>query len=401
MFKPGCLSVFIVMLAMLGCSSSTDETPDNVVPAVSVTASQTNTTAPTTQTHKPQSDQKPGDLVSQSPLDLPGIDAIGVRYLSTSVDGELVEVTGMILTPPQGVGDNPEIISWAHGTTGVADVCAPSLNVDQVSAAPIALAQGGYVVAVTDYEGLGTDGTHPYLVGRSEGRSVIDIVRAAQQLDLGVGSRYAVAGLSQGGHGALWAGQIADSYAPELDLVGVVAAAPATNFEKLMETIGTPVQGFAMMSAVALDAVYDDVLLEDYFTPQAIEVADVVHQGCTLAVFGAFASMGRDKMILPGAWNESQPMGPLGDRLAENEVAQADVSAPVLLIQGSADAVVSSRDVEDVHARYCSMDTDAEYRLYEGGSHGNTIMTAMGDVLVWIGDRFGDAAVVDGCVGVN
>jgi len=60
----------------------------------------------------------------------------------------------------------------------------------------------------TDYERLGTPGLHPYLVGPSEGRGVLDIVKAAQQIEeTGAGSRVVIWGRSQGGHGALFPGE--------------------------------------------------------------------------------------------------------------------------------------------------------------------------------------------------
>jgi acetyl esterase/lipase len=91
----------------------------------------------------------------------------------------------------------------------------------------------GYVVAATDYPGLGTPETHPYLVGESEARAVLDSVRAARELT-GAPARFAVWGHSQGGQAALFTGIMAKSYAPELDLVGVAAAAPATELETLL-----------------------------------------------------------------------------------------------------------------------------------------------------------------------
>ena len=86
--------------------------------------------------------------------------------------------------------------------------------------------QDGYVVA-TDYPGLGTQGPAPYLVGSSEARAVLDSVRAARQLPgANAGSHFIVWGHSQGGQAALFAGQLARSYAPELKLQGVAVAAP-------------------------------------------------------------------------------------------------------------------------------------------------------------------------------
>ena len=98
-----------------------------------------------------------------------------------------------------------------------------------------ALLENGYAIAATDYPGLGTPGPHPYLVGDSEARAVIDSVRAARSFPgLENSTRYAVWGHSQGGQAALFTGMIAKSYAPELQLVGVAAAAPATDLATLM-----------------------------------------------------------------------------------------------------------------------------------------------------------------------
>jgi hypothetical protein len=55
------------------------------------------------------------------------------------------------------------------------------------------------------YQGLGTPGKHPYLIGEAEGRSVLDIVSAARQLDPKIGLRFLISGHSQGGQSALFA----------------------------------------------------------------------------------------------------------------------------------------------------------------------------------------------------
>ena len=92
--------------------------------------------------------------------------------------------------------------------------------------------KAGYVVAATDYEGLGTPGVHPYLVGESEGRGVLDAARAAKALAAtDAGDQVLVFGHSQGGQAALFAGELAASYAPELTVLGVAAAAPAADVE--------------------------------------------------------------------------------------------------------------------------------------------------------------------------
>ena len=73
---------------------------------------------------------------------------------------------------------------------------------------------------------------HPYLVGASEGRSVLDMVRAARQVNKALSKRVIIAGHSQGGHAALWAASLAPSYTKELDVRGTVAYAPASHLSE-------------------------------------------------------------------------------------------------------------------------------------------------------------------------
>ncbi len=117
---------------------------------------------------------------------------------------------------------------------GVAENCGlsdkPGLY-DQIAGLSALLA-AGYVVVAPDYQGLGSPGPHPFLVGAAAAHSVIDAARAARAMPQAhAGRRYAVFGESLGGYSALWAGAEAAAYAPELQLVGVAAAAPPTDIK--------------------------------------------------------------------------------------------------------------------------------------------------------------------------
>src|ERR1700733_11486574 len=182
-----------------------------------------------------------GTLVRQEVIDgAPlGATAYRVLYRSTGLKGEPIFVSGVVIVPQ---GDPPPegrpIVAWAHPTSGVTPACAPSLAIfvfQQIQGLR-SFVERGYVVAATDYPGLGTPETHPYLVGDSEARAVIDSVRVARTMPgAGGGKRFTVWGHSQGGQAALIAGMIAKSYAPELELLGVAAAAPATDLAALMK----------------------------------------------------------------------------------------------------------------------------------------------------------------------
>jgi acetyl esterase/lipase len=190
--------------------------------------------------------EAPGSLIrAEAMTGAPdGARAYRILYWSTGLSGEPNQVSGVVIVPSGiAASQGRPVVAWAHPTTGVVSRCAPSLaRVFFGSVQGLrAMLASGYVVTATDYPGLGTSEVHPYLVGQSEARAVLDSVRAARQIPgAGAGDRFAVWGHSQGGQAALFTGLEAARYAPELKLVGVAAAAPATDLAALMtEDLGT------------------------------------------------------------------------------------------------------------------------------------------------------------------
>ncbi|HEY0095412.1 MAG TPA: lipase family protein, partial [Archangium sp.] len=168
-----------------------------------------------------------------------------VVYRSESVHGEPIAVSGLIALPKKAPIDGGyPVISWAHGTVGSADRCAPSRDVEGEQAHPYnafphvllnKFLDQGWAVVMTDYEGLGTKGPHPYLLGKSEARGILDIVRAARQLHPELSDQFAIVGHSQGGQAALFGAHHAPEWTPELTLRGVAALAPASAVGTLVE----------------------------------------------------------------------------------------------------------------------------------------------------------------------
>jgi ribonuclease BN (tRNA processing enzyme)/pimeloyl-ACP methyl ester carboxylesterase len=156
--------------------------------------------------------------------------AKGVRVLYTSTDGidgkRMVAVSGAIYFPQGRVpaGGWP-VIAWAHGTTGTADVCAPSWmerGLRDTNYLNAWLAQG-YAVVASDYQGLGTRGGHPWRSVRPEGWSVLDAVRSALAAFPQLANSVVIVGQSQGAHAALSAAGLANAYAPALRIRATVA----------------------------------------------------------------------------------------------------------------------------------------------------------------------------------
>lgn len=192
-----------------------------------------------------------GEAIYQRPLaaDHPAALADGenwlVLYRSQDAAGEAVATSGIVVLPKT---DPPEggypVVSWAHGTVGVADTCAPSRDTPASCAHPMNVyphtllgefLRRNWAVVMTDYEGLGVEGrVHPYLLGASEAAGVLDIVRTAHNLfGARLSNRFAIVGHSQGGQAALFAASHAPAWIsernPELTLVAVAAIAPANH----------------------------------------------------------------------------------------------------------------------------------------------------------------------------
>ena len=185
-------------------------------------------------------------------------------------------------------------MTWAHGTEGLADACATSKALDIAYRIPgiRGFVQQGYVVAATDYQGLGTPGEHPYLVGVSEARGVLDIARAAHTMTtVHASTKVLVYGHSQGGQAALFAGQIAPSCTPDLQLVGVAAVAPVSDLAALLpEVTATPIAlGYAVMAAVGFHAAYPNLDLASVLTPAARAGLGYVDQHCAADVIDHYA----------------------------------------------------------------------------------------------------------------
>lgn len=181
-----------------------------------------------------------GTIIRREPLgvEVAGGTAERILYVSERPDGTRAVSGGMLFLPdaPAPEGGRP-IVAWEHGTLGMGDACVPSRSTtplaDIATFLPQMLEQGWIVVA-TDYVGLGTPGPNQYLVAEAEVRDVVNSVRAARTLpEADAGDRYVTFGHSQGGHASIWTGHLGPDYAPELQLLGVAAAAPALNLPEI------------------------------------------------------------------------------------------------------------------------------------------------------------------------
>ncbi|HLY06154.1 MAG TPA: alpha/beta fold hydrolase [Rhizomicrobium sp.] len=349
---------------------------------------------------------RPGALIRAEPMaGAPAAaNAWRILYRSTGLHGEPIAVSGVVIvprgvTPPGG----RSIIAWAHPTTGIVAQCAPSLarvffrSVQGLQE----MTERGYAVAATDYPGLGTPEVHPYLVGDSEGKAVIDSVRAAHSVP-GVGNNpsFAVWGHSQGGQAALFTGLLAANYAPELKLVGVAAAAPATDLRTLMlsdlDTSGG--RNITAMTLWSWSRVYG-ASIADVVTPQAVPVIDRLANLCIERFFDALIRRGPTQALARSFlrvrdFADRQPWQTL---LAQNTPAPLPARIPVFLAQGTADNLVSPSITLAYRDKLCRQGNAVALVMLPDTGHLFVARNAASAAIGWIADRFNGVSPPSNC----
>ncbi len=343
---------------------------------------------------------EPGEIIDTERLEVgDGLVAYRILHHSRSIRGDDIAVSGFVATP---AGDPPQggwpLVAWAHGTTGMADKCAPSMEAESIIAQYASLIAGGYAIAATDYEGLGTPGIHPYIVGGSEARGVLDSVRAVQGMpELSVSEGFVVWGHSQGGHAALHAGQAWQEYAPELNLLGVVSGAPPSQFTLIYDvlTIG-PYRGYLVMAFAAFADAYEDANLEDIFRPEALAELDILEEECLDEVLANFADVElRDLQTVDNPLR----VEPWDDLALQNDVNQKPVPAPLLILHGGDDAQVPAVSSLFLLGQLCSLAGQGPTQRieYPGEGHSAVVLAYLGDMLEWIGARFAGEDAPNSC----
>jgi uncharacterized membrane protein HdeD (DUF308 family) len=319
-----------------------------------------------------------------------------ILYTTTRDQNTPAVASGVVIAgdhvPP---GPRP-VIAWAHGTTGVASRCAPSLlpsrwNADVIPGVNQALRRG-WVIVATDYVGLGTAGPHPYLIGQGEARSVLDSVRAARQLpQLSLQRATVVWGHSQGGHAALWAGMLAPTYAPDVNVIGVAALAPASDLKTLVEKVRNTLEGPVLGAYIltAYSEIYPDVSFDHYVRPAARVIVREAADRC-LDIPEAIPSVITTTVARQPIYSVDPLSGALGRRLAEN-TPTGPIKVPLLIAQGLDDPLVLPSMQRSYVNQLCHSGQGVEYRTYRGRDHLSLLWPGsrlVSDLLAWTQARF-------------
>ncbi|MEZ5661232.1 MAG: alpha/beta fold hydrolase [Burkholderiaceae bacterium] len=363
-----------------------------------------------------EDDPVAGDVVEKQAVTLTGASSASsvqrIVYRMPAVGGGLHDAKALVMIPagPAPSGGWP-VLAWGHGTTGIADACAPSATADLAGYLPYlnALVAQGYAVVAPDYEGLGTSGLHPYLSLASEGRSLVYAVLAATRGFGSLSTRYALIGHSQGGHAVLGAADLAGEVSG-LTLVGTVAIAPASNIrasgdqlqavitnnaapigDRVAAGVGRLLFSSLILGAIpATDASFDPA---SAFGSQASSLASAAVSQCLTDLSNTIAPLVQAEVTTNGSIDALLPPASLNipavsQYLQNNEPGTRAIAKPVLLLQGSADTTVFPAFTQLLNNTMTTAGTSSSYTEFAGETHSSIVQASAAAALAFLATSF-------------
>src|SRR5438309_7787695 len=359
--------------------------------------------------YDPPSDKalKPGTLLRSEPLKgvIQPADVRGWRILyATSVDDNTPATAVAIVFAPtdSSVGPRP-VIAWEHATTGLVQKCMPSLLSAATKGIPARnrIVMAGWVVVATDYSFAEKGGPHPYLIGEGEARAALDSVRAARQISaLTLDQRVIVWGYSQGGHAALWTGIVGPRYAPDLEILGVAAIAPAANIKKILAMNVTVDKRFGPYLALSYSRFYRDITFEQALRPEALDAARQIVNLCDFLPPEDPERIEALAETFDGPALATSSNKALQARLEQN-TPNGLIKPPVVIAQGLSDTVVPPSATDAYVEERCSAGQRLEYWTYAGRDHFTIVQPGapLEELLIrWTMARFANEPQASGCV---
>ena len=407
--RPIGFAVLLVALAGVGCDrpkrasseSSASPTPQESRASVTMQAPDAFYDPPA------EMPQKPGALLRSELLKdviLPaGVRGWRVLYATTVDDNTPATAVAIVFAPTDSSTSPRPVIAWEHATTGLLQRCMPSL----LSAASKGIPErnqivtAGWVVVATDYSFVEKGGPHPYLIGEGEARAALDSVRAARQIpELTLDKRMVVWGYSQGGHAALWTGIVGPRYAPDLDIRGVAAIAPAANNRKILTMNVEADKRFGPYLALSYSRFYPDIIFEQAVRPEALDAARQIVKLCCFLPPEDQERIGALSATFEGPALATSSNKALQARLEQN-TPDGPIQAPVVIAQGLSDIVVPPSATDAYVEERCAAGQRLEYWTFARRDHLTIIQPGTpleGPLIKWTTARFANEPQATGCV---
>lgn len=309
-------------------------------------------------------------------------------YASTGARGQRIPVSGTLLqpaTPWRGPGPQP-VVTYGVGVHGLSRDAAPShLLVRGEEAELVLVAEAlarGWTALITDGDGLGMPGPHTYGAGLPGGHAMLDIVRAAADIQPAIAAAPVVAwGYSEGGRCAAWAGELQPDYAPGIDLVAVAAGGVPSDLREMARALEDgPFAGLNLAVLVGLAHAHQDPALLRILTDEGRCAAQ---RAAHLDVVGLILELPeplRTHTVRDEPWDD-----PTWCELLRRERAgQRRPEAPVLLYHVEHDALVPTALGLQLAESYRRLGAHVEWHTVTADDHLSGAYAGSAIALDWL-----------------
>lgn len=353
----------------------------------------------------------PGTVVSAQQLDeslwIPETTAKAFKltYVTTNAFDDRATSTGMVFIPQ---GRAPEggwpVISWAHGTTGMGDECAPSLTGPAVPERDFPYLANwmkqGYAIVASDYVGLGTPGLHPYDHGRSQSHSVVDMVLAGRNFadrhlppHQRLARKWVTIGQSQGAGASIYAARYATEFGGKtLDYRGAVGTGTPAHIEYLLTPLGPkmpPVSpphltAYGSYILAGLRYVHPELGIDDILTPTGEKYLKMAETECVIPFFDKLEGVSLGDYFTEPVMSLPNFLPTVVDYLG---MPEDGYDKPFFMAHGILDVDVPFASTAAYVAKLEANGQPVTFKTYNN-DHSGTMTESQPDTIPFVRDRF-------------
>ncbi len=341
------------------------------------------------------------------------ITASQVLYRTVNEAGQPSVTVTTIIRPAATIG-TPKLVSYQTAYDALGSECDPSYTLQggnssystaqQEEQIILGYVSAGYTVAVPDYEGENLD----WAAGQESGYDTLDGIRAAENyLNASQESPpVGMVGYAGGSIATEFASELAPTYAPGLDIVGVAeGGVPVDFFHNLSYINGSPAwSGVIPAVLVSLSRAFN-VSFQGYLSPYGVQVTNQVKDECINNFVGNYPGLTIQSLLKPQYQDYLQfpDLVRIGDELIMSRTwtPKGPLFMGVGNADGTGDGVMVAADVEALAYTYCQRGVSVEFNEYTGDTHDNAAVPFEQGALTFLSDRLNGQSVADGCSSIG
>lgn len=320
--------------------------------------------------------------------------ATTVLYASTDIHDQPIAASETVLTPKQpyaGPGRRP-ILSYQIPYDSLSTRCEPSYQLQHSSSQgalqiPLldATVQLGWTVVVPDYEGPQA----LFAIGPQQGRTILDGIRATEQLRQGGidrTSRVMMWGYSGGALGSAWASEMQPTYAADLNVIGVAEGGLPSNLKATIEAVdGGRYSYLGPLALAAMARAFPGAGITEALNPDGKRAFDAIQDACSTdpALLRLAHHSLRDFTTQPGLLNQPK----VDAALQQLNLGRAAPQVPIYNYQGVLDQIVPFTTNQALVRFYCSQGVVVDHVVSDNADHVAAGVAGVQPALQWLTSR--------------